>query len=160
APPPVFVAPDVAAVRAAAAAREIKLPEKIAFVSPGPEASREAVVLLGAWGGDDRWGGGGRQALLVIEEIKPSGIVRGIFAEGPPGQTSYDQAAGAYFGRIEATLRDGGVEWTTRAGFFYRFALAPGGDRLAGMHRTPPTHKVPNNVGRIELIRLGAPRRG
>jgi uncharacterized caspase-like protein len=154
--PAVFRPTDLAVVRSAAAEREMRLPEQLAIVPPATGASREATLLIGAWGGDDRWGGNGRKVMVVIEDIKPSGLVRGVLSEGGPGPGSWNQNAKGGWLRFEGMLRGNAVEFTTPQNFLYRFELSADGGHVAGSTQSPADHKPKPFTSRIDLARIGA----
>ena len=76
---------------------------------------------LGAWGGDQRWGGTGRNALLIVEDIDETGRATGIFAAGPPTATTASKAP-ANFTTFSGQVTDVGIAfaWGTLHYMFKR----------------------------------------
>jgi len=154
-----FLAPapmttDARALRVAADARRIPLPKDLSIDAPAADLPNELARYLGAWGGDDRWGGRGKQAMLIVEEVKPAGIVRCIYAEGPLRKADGSEEEGA-FARVDAVVRDGGIEWTSRrTGTRFRFVLADDADRMQGRLQTSAEANPPNRRVLIELVRI------
>jgi hypothetical protein len=70
-------------VRALAASQNIPLPPSLKVMTPAPSVPPALAGYLGAWGGDQRWNGNGRQIILVIESIDESGTALGVLGIGP-----------------------------------------------------------------------------
>jgi class 3 adenylate cyclase len=118
---------DEAKVRALAAKQSVPLPQKIKLATPPPEVRKQLAEYLGAYGGDRRWGGGGRQVVLIVTGVDNSGVAYGIFAQGPPTPRTFNQNP-AHYVSFEGTITDSGLKFEPSGGRWkYQFKLMPGG---------------------------------
>lgn len=112
-------------VRGLAARYQIPLPLGAAIV-PSPAASGVPAAVagyLGAWGGDRRWGGQGRQSMVIVTNVDSVGNAAGILALGPPNEHTYGHSAARWTlfrGRID---RDG-LKFTLWGTYNYVFSVA------------------------------------
>jgi hypothetical protein len=77
-------------------------------------------AYVGAWGGDERWNGTGRQTMLVIESVDPSGTAVGIIAFGPPRDARAPDQRPARYRSIAGSISDDGLVFEL-AKFKYTF---------------------------------------
>jgi len=90
-------------VRALAQRQGIPLPLSIVYVPSLSAPPTELEAYIGAWGGDERWDGVGRQVLILVLSVDGSGAATGLYSEGPPNPNTrtQDKARFSYFdGRI------------------------------------------------------------
>jgi hypothetical protein len=55
---------------------------------PSAKVSKQFVSYLGAWGADQGLSGGGRNVILIVENIDDAGVATGIVALGPATPTT------------------------------------------------------------------------
>jgi adenylate cyclase len=99
---------DEAKVRALAASQNIPLPPTLRVMAPPASVPVVRAAYVGAWGGDERWNGTGRQTMLVIESIDPSGTALGVLAFGPALDSRGDQRPARYRS-IAGSISDEGL---------------------------------------------------
>jgi class 3 adenylate cyclase len=102
-------------VRALAAKHDIPLPQTIRFIEPSSRVPEKAVKYLGVWGGDRRWGGNGRQMILLVTHIDDLGTAIGVFAHGPPNPNTYDQNPANYWS-FTGTITDNDLKFDSPGG--------------------------------------------
>ena len=118
---------DEVKVRALAEKQSVPLPQKIKLATPPPEVRKQLAEYLGAYGGERRWGGGGRQVILIVTGVENSGAAYGIFAQGPPTPRTYNQNP-AHYVSFEGKITDSGLKFEPSGGRWkYQFKLMPGG---------------------------------
>ena len=115
--------------------------------------------LVGSWtSGMRRWSNqpmsrAVRLLVLDVNEAERTATVL-LGRSGPnPQNLNPDEPAG-WSGALARLAPDGGLEWTTRSGLHFRFALI-GPDSLIGQFSTPAdSPRYPNHTWRIRLERL------
>lgn len=132
-----------AKVRALAGEFNIPLPQTIRIVEPSTDVSKKLADYLGAWGGDRRWGGRGRQMILLVTYVDATGKATGIVCFGPPTPTTYNQNPANYWtftGTIteeELKFLSPDRKWT------YQFRIMP--DGIMQGHLVNPDNR-PSNI--------------
>jgi hypothetical protein len=107
--------PNEAKLRALAQSQGIPLPQRIVYVTPQSTTPPELADYFGAWGGDDRWHGNGRQIILVVTSIDNSGHARGFIANGPPNRFTESQYP-ANLGFFNGVINRNGLNFATSFG--------------------------------------------
>jgi class 3 adenylate cyclase len=125
-------------LRALAAHESIPLPHTIDIVEPAASLPKAQADFLGAWGGDRRWGGRGRQIILLVTSVDAEGKADGVIAYGPP--TRRRQSPANYLAFV-GTLTGGELKFETHRHFKYQFKLRPDG-LMEGRLETPD-HRHP-----------------
>jgi len=117
---------DEAKLRALALSQGIPLPRQIKILLPAPNVPTAWADYLGGWGGDKRWNGAGRQALLIIESIDETGTALGIYGQSQPLVTTANNPPPARFFSFVGTMSDKGMNfhWGQAS---YMFRLMPDG---------------------------------
>jgi TIR domain len=110
-------------IRQLADKQKIPLPPVLAVNAPSPSVPTRFADYLGAWGADQRWGGNGRNGMLIVEDIDESGNATGIYAQGPPNANTTSQAPAAYTA-FSAPVTSDGITFTW--GLTNTFKLLPG----------------------------------
>jgi len=100
---------DEAKVRALAASQNIPLPPTLRVMAPAAPVPPLRAAYVGAWGGDERWNGTGRQTMLVIESIDSSGTALGVIGFGPPIDSKAPDQRPARYRSIAGSISDGGL---------------------------------------------------
>ena len=100
---------DEAKVRALAASQNIPLPPTLKVMAPAASVPAARAAYVGAWGGDERWNGTGRQAMLVIESIDPSGTALGVIAFGPALDSKAPDQRPARYRSVAGSIGDEGL---------------------------------------------------
>jgi class 3 adenylate cyclase len=139
-PPAVKLRYDEARLRTLAEKESIPLPRMIHIVEPSSAVSKTHADYLGAWGGEQRWGNGGRHVILLVTYIDDAGKANGVVAIGPPTERT-GQAPANYI-PFTGTLTGDELKFETLHGKFkYQFKLRPDGI-MEGQLETP-NHKHP-----------------
>jgi Caspase domain len=145
---PIEVRFNEAKVRALATKQGVPLPETLGVIPPSSTVPKKAVEYLGAWGGAQRWGGGGRQMLLVVTNIDESGSAIGVLSEGPPTPNTFNQNP-AHYVAFEGTITDNGLSFAAYRGTWnYRFKIRPDG-MMDGQTDGPQNHHPTITIERI-----------
>jgi class 3 adenylate cyclase len=110
---------DDTKIRALAASQSIPLPPTLRVMTPASAVPAPLAGYLGAWGGDQGWNGNGRRIILVIESVDESGTALGVFAVGPPPESSLDRRPARYRS-IAGSITDAGLVFNL-AGAKYTF---------------------------------------
>jgi adenylate cyclase len=100
---------DEAKVRALAASQNIPLPPTLRVMAPAASVLAPRAAYVGAWGGDERWNGTGRQTMLVIESIDPSGTALGVIAFGPAPDSKAPDQRPARYRSVAGLISDDGL---------------------------------------------------
>jgi hypothetical protein len=112
------------AVRQLAEKQNIPLPPKLVVNAPDSVGSAQLADFLGAWGGDQRWNGVGRNAILMIEDIDEAGHATGIYAQGPPNAHTANQTPAMYTSFTSPITAEGfGFAWGSAT---FTFKRVPG----------------------------------
>jgi hypothetical protein len=126
-PSPPVVAPhfDEQRMRALATRLDIPLPAASSIVpaSVPPGISSATAAYLGAWGGENRWGGQGRQAIVIVTNVDLAGNATGYYAQGGPTAQTYDQTAGKW-AMFRGAINANGLKFTLWQYFNYTFLIA------------------------------------
>jgi class 3 adenylate cyclase len=147
---PIF---DEEKVRAFAAARKIPLPPSLKVMAPAPALSPSAAAYLGAWGGDERWNGTGRQTLLIIETIDPDGTTLGVLGFGPPAGPNLPDQRPARYRSIAGSITEEGAVFDVAG---TRFTFKSISDGLMWGHQHGPGEHGPFDMTiTIERIESG-----
>jgi adenylate cyclase len=99
---------DESKVREFAADRKIPLPPSLKVMAAGAAVPAMAAGYLGAWGGDQRWNGAGRQIVLLVESVDPTGTALGTIAFGPPADPGLPDQRAARYRSIGGTITEEG----------------------------------------------------
>ena len=137
-------------IRAQAARQGIPLPPEIVISAPDapdPGIPAELAAYVGAWGGDGRWNGVGRQLIIVVTYISSSGEADGFHCNGPPNPHTYDQKP-AGCGAFVGSLNHDGLQYVA-AGFKFRF-LRGKDNTMIGYLRNPKGGAGSIKIHRIE----------
>jgi class 3 adenylate cyclase len=114
-------------VRALAEQQNIPLPRTIRILEPSSAVSKKTTEYLGAWGGDRRWGGRGRQMILLVTNIDAVGTATGIYAFGPPTPYTYNQSP-AHYWAFTGKISENDLKFESPDGQWkYQFKLMPDG---------------------------------
>jgi class 3 adenylate cyclase len=124
---------DEAKVRAFAASQSIPLPPTLKVMAPAAAVPPLHAAYVGAWGGDERWNGTGRQSILVIESIDSSGTALGVLGFGPPIDSKVPDQRQARYRSIAGTISDEGLVFTL-ANINYTFKSTSDGLMWGHMH--------------------------
>jgi adenylate cyclase len=100
---------DEAKVRALAASQNIPLPPTLKVIAPAATVPALRAAYVGAWGGDERWNGTGRQTMLVVESIDPSGTALGFIAFGPPPDSKAPDQRPARYRSVAGSIGEEGL---------------------------------------------------
>jgi class 3 adenylate cyclase len=142
APQPATFHFDESLIRTHAAKQDIPLPATLNFIGPSPAVPKSAADYFGVWGGDERWGGGGRQMILVVTSIDISGAAFGVYAEGPPNARTFNQSPAKYVS-FQGAITDSGLRFEAFNGSWtYQFKLVSANvlsGRADGPNDTHPT---------------------
>ena len=139
---------DEGKLRALAKEQNIPLPQTIRMLEPSSPAAKMRAEYLGAWGGDRRWGRGGRHMILLVTYIDDAGTAHGIFCFGPPSAQSDNQSPANYFAFDGAFTADELKFQSGDGRFKYEFKLRP--DGIMEGHAQTPSNKHPTiSVERI-----------
>jgi hypothetical protein len=111
-----------------AESKSIPIPDNVTINTAIKGDARKFKDYLGAWIIQGRWGGGGRQSLLIVQGIDGTGGVSGIYAGGPPTPTAFFQTLPS-FSPFSGTISDAGLAFVL-GDFRISFALV--GETLAG----------------------------
>jgi len=140
---------DEVKLRALAKQQEIPLPETIRILEPSPTVDKERAEYLGAWGGDRRWGHGGRHMILLVTYIDEAGAAHGVFCFGPPTPHTFNQKPANYFA-FNASFEADGLEFRSGNGLFkYEFKLRPDGI-MEGHEQVPGDRHPTISIERID----------
>jgi hypothetical protein len=126
---------DEAKVRALAARQNIPLPPTLKVMAPAVLVPPPRAAYVGAWGGDERWNGTGRQTMLVVESIDPSGTALGVIAFGPPADARVPDQRPARYRSIAGSISDEGLLFDL-AGIKYTFKSTADGRMWGHMQAT------------------------
>jgi hypothetical protein len=137
-----------ARMRSLASKQGINLPAAITLLPHASLMPAGRAEYLGAWGGDQRWGGSGRQIIVIVAGIDSSGVAVGWYAQGPPNSSTADQAPANYTS-FSGSITDRGLvfNWGTSK---YTFKVVGG---LMWGHVEGPSPKGPMD-GAITLGRI------
>jgi class 3 adenylate cyclase len=147
--PPFTAHVNEANVHALAAKQSIPLPQTIRFVEPASAVPKKSAEYIGAWGGDRRWGNGGRQTILLVTYIDEAGAASGVICFGPPTAHTLDQHPANYFAFTGTITRDGLKFETANGKWKYEFKLRP--DGIMEGHLDTPANTHPT----ISIERIG-----
>ena len=92
-----------AKLRALAQKQQIPLPERIGLAPVG-DIPPNMASYLGAWGGDEQWGGVGRHVILLVTSVDRTGAAAGFYGESAPTPNSFTQSPAHFYavtGRID-----------------------------------------------------------
>jgi class 3 adenylate cyclase len=126
---------DEAKVRALAERQSIPLPPQLKVFAAPATVPPAFAGYLGAWGGDQRWGGRGRQVILVVESVDEAGTAIGIYAHGVPSTTNAVTEKSARFVPFAATINDKGLHFVWGASN-YTFRPMPDGSMWGQLDAT------------------------
>ena len=126
---------NVAHLRELAGAQDIVLPENLKILAPSPSTSASIAKYLGAWGGENRWNGAGRHAILVVESVDNSGTALGFYAHSPAPNPNAPSRRQQPFASFVGTITDEGLRFTWGQAK-YRFTVAPD-DAMWGLWEAP-----------------------
>lgn len=101
---------DEEKVRSLAARQNMPLPETISLSALPLDLPRGVGEYLGAWGGNNRWGGQARNAILLVTNINQQGEAVGFYSFGPPNSGSFNQSPAAYFA-FKGVITDLGLQF-------------------------------------------------
>lgn len=105
---------------------ELPLPADVQITPPGADIPPHYAVFVGKWGG--RWVGSRTPVLLVVEGVKRSGEMRGIYVWGElPGEA---RQRGTW--RYRAQIRNGVFQLGSNARLVFK--LMPDGSLLVNHH--------------------------
>jgi class 3 adenylate cyclase len=139
--PPAMLEVNVANVRKFASEQNLPLPRTLQVFSPSPAVAKKTAEYLGVWGGDRRWGGGGRQMMLVVTNIDEAGHASGIYSYGPPTPHTNNQSPPNYW-TFTGTITEHDLKFESPDGEWkYQFTIMPGGlmeGRADSPHNTHP----------------------
>jgi adenylate cyclase len=141
---------DDTKVRALAASQNIPLPPSLKVMAAAPALPPALAGYLGAWGGDQRWNGNGRQIVLVIESIDESGTTLGTLGIGPSLDPSSPDRRPARYRSIAGTITDEGLTFALGGA---RFTFRDTADGLM-WGRWQPQIEHPNVQLTITLQRI------
>jgi adenylate cyclase len=100
---------DEAKVRALAASQNIPLPPTLRVMAAAASVPALHAAYVGGWGGDERWNGTGRQSMLVVESIDPSGTALGVLAFGPALDSKAPDQRPSRYRSIAGSISDEGL---------------------------------------------------
>jgi hypothetical protein len=133
----------------AASARSIPLPPDLRTRAFRPVPGRIG-RLIGSWGGDNRWGGRGRQIVLVVLSVDEEGKSADVIeAWGPSTSQAYNPNAPAGWAKHIAAINGEALEFSHRDGWRYSFRIA-GEDELLGVGVSPQGSTTRIRIRRIE----------
>lgn len=95
-------------VRLVAESKSIPLPDNLTINTDLKGVQHKFKNYVGAWIIQGRWGGTGRQSLLIVQNIEATGRASGIYAGGPPTPTAFAQIP-AFFRPFAGTISDAGL---------------------------------------------------
>ena len=134
-------------IRAQAVKQDIVVPATFGISEPDPSIPTELAAYVGAWGGENRWGGVGRQLILVVSYISSSGEAYGYYCQGPPNKNTENQSPAAYKSFVGSITKDGlQFDWGPSKFTFLRGK----DDAMTGYVRGGPK----GGVGSIKVQRL------
>jgi TIR domain-containing protein len=111
-------------VRQLAEKQKIPLPPALVVIAPSSRVPDEIANVVGAWGGDQTWGGVGRNMILIVEDIDENAKATGIYAMGPPGPQAPVQNPPA-FTTFSGQVTDEGLKFAWGS-ITYTFKRLPG----------------------------------
>jgi hypothetical protein len=142
---------DDEALRTLAKEQGILLPPTIRIAAPNLSIPTQFNEYLGAWGGNERWNGEGRQIILIVTSVGRLGQVTGVYAEGPPNRATFNQTPSRY-ANFNGKLSEDGLKFIAWSGAWkYEFKVMPDGS-MTGRNQGPPPHAG----SRIALARVAA----
>ena len=143
--------PDQAKIRALATKQKIPVPSELVFTLPKSTTPVNFAAYVGAWGGEARWNGTGRQIMAIVTNVESSGTAAGFYAQGPPNANTINQAP-ATFVPFHGSINDTGLTFSLFGCCDYYFKIAPGDLYMAGKIINPTNGKGNSSIG---LQRIG-----
>jgi adenylate cyclase len=135
-------------VRTLAVQQGIPLPQAIRLMAPSPSVPKYAAQYIGAWGGEARWNGVGRQLILVVTSVDET-TAAGFLANGPPNARTSNQFP-ASVRPFSGTVADTGLKFDIQDGRWqYAFKLRPDG-YLEGHLKGPDDLRASIAIERIQ----------
>ena len=139
---------DETKLRGLAGQLNLPLPRTVHLVEPLAGVPKKSSEFLGAWGGDRRWGGRGRQMILVVTYVAASGEATGIISFGPPTPFTDNQRPANYW-VFTGTIHDDGLNFASPDGQYkYQFHIMPDGI-MQGRLETPNNKHPQISIERI-----------
>jgi class 3 adenylate cyclase len=139
---------DETKLRGLAGQLSLPLPRTVHLVEPLADVPKKSSEFLGAWGGDRRWGGRGRQMILVVTYVAASGEATGIISFGPPTPFTDNQRPANYW-VFNGTIRDDDLKFVSPDGQYkYQFRIMPDGI-MQGRLETPSNRHPQISIERI-----------
>jgi hypothetical protein len=140
---------DEAKARALATRQSIPLPKSIKVVEATSAVPRKAAEFLGAWGGDGRWGSGGRQMILLVTYVDNTGTVYGNICFGPPTARTSTQDPANYWA-FAGKIADDNLRFDSPNGQWkYEFKILPE-NIMVGRLENPAHAHFTINIERIQ----------
>jgi hypothetical protein len=141
--PEAVPAASLTKIRQFAAERGLPLPPDMQIVRPADDVPLQFARFSGAWGGDARWNGHGRQPLIVVEMIDRTGRATLVYVNGPPTPSSYNQNPARWW-RVIGTIDGQTLSFEFGRGFRIRLTMQDDQRIFAvdepNLTMTPPFH--------------------
>jgi hypothetical protein len=137
-------------VRQLAEKQKVPLPPALVVITPNSKVSAEIADFVGAWGGDQTWGGQGRNMILIIEDIDENAKATGLYAIGPPGPQTATQNPAAFI-TFSGQMTDDGLRFAWGP-VTYTFKRLPA-DRLWGHNQGEIAQRHVENTIIIDRIK-------
>jgi hypothetical protein len=106
-------------IRKVADKQKIPLPPVLEATAPSTLVPVQFLDYFGAWGGEQRWNGQGRNVILIIESIDTAGNATGIYAQGPPNANTFNQGPANYT-VFTAQVTSGGINFAWGPTFTFK----------------------------------------
>lgn len=120
-------------VRQLARRQGIPLTQAITVTMPSAKVSKQFVSYLGAWGADQGLSGGGRNVILIVEDIDEAGVATGIVALGGLATPTTAPDPGRV-GAFSVPLTNDGLQFSTDSDWFMCKRMED--DQLNCRHKT------------------------
>jgi class 3 adenylate cyclase len=135
-------------LRALAAQENIPLPQIIHVEEQSAAVPKARAACLGAWGGKERWGHGGRHTILLVTYVDDAGKATGLICYGPP--TEFTNQSPADYTALTGMLSDEDLKFETRSKRYkYEFKLRPDGI-MEGRLQTPNNNRPTISIEKID----------